>query len=94
MKRRGKIEDVYSSKQWKEEDEYEVTRLRLVLRNHIFKHVTFIKGEGAKKTDKGTKKNYSKNVVYGKCHKRPDLTKKSGYKYAIMNLVWLGWVER
>ena len=58
--KKRKIEDMYLSKQWKEEDEYDVTRLRLVIRNHIFKHVKFIKGEGAKKTDKGTKKKNSK----------------------------------
>ena len=87
--KKRKIEDVYASEQWKEEDEYEVTRLRLVIRNHIFKHVKFIKGEGAKKTDKGTKKNNSKNLVFGKCHERPDLTKTSGYEYAIMDLVGL-----
>jgi len=87
--KKRKIEDVYASEQWKEEDEYEVTRLRLVIRNHIFKHVKFIKGEGAKKTDKGTKKKNSKNLVFGKCHERPDLTKTSGYEYAIMDLVGL-----
>ena len=39
-----KIEDVHSSEKWKEEDEYDVTRLCLVIRNHILKHVKFIKG--------------------------------------------------
>ena len=84
--KKRKIEDVYSSKQWKEEEEYEVTRLCLVIRNHIFRHVKFIKGEGAKKTDKGTKKN---NSNLGKCHERPDLTKTSRYEYVIMDLVGL-----
>ena len=87
--KKRQIEDVYSSKQWKEEDEYEVIRLRLAIRNHIFKHVKFIKGGGAKRTDKGTKKSNSKNLVFGKCHERTDLTKTSGYEYAVMNLVGL-----
>ena len=87
--KKRKIEDVYSSKQLKEEDEYEVTRLRLVIRNHIFRHVKFVKGEGAQKTDKGTKKNNSKNLVFGKCYERPDLTNISGYEHAIMDLVGL-----
>ena len=28
-------------------------------------------------------------MVFGKCHERPDLTKKYGYEYVIMNLVGL-----
>ena len=60
-----------------------------MIRNHIFKHAKFIKGEGAKKTDKDTKKNNSKNLVFGKCYERSDLTKTSGYEYAIMNLAGL-----
>ena len=33
------IENVYTSGQWKDEDEYEITKIRQVVRNHIFKHV-------------------------------------------------------
>ena len=58
--KKRKIEYVYSSKQWKEEYEYEVKRLCLVIRNHIFKYVTFIKGEGSKKINRGKKRRILK----------------------------------
>ena len=58
--KKRKIKDVYSSEQWKDEDEHEVAMLRKMIRNHIFKQVIFIKGEGAKIYDKGIKKKNSK----------------------------------
>ena len=42
--KKRKIDGMYLSAQWNDEDEYEVTKLRQVIRNHIFKHVTFVKG--------------------------------------------------
>ena len=42
-----KMNDIYLSAQWNDEVEYEVTKLRQVIRNHIFKHVKFVKGEGS-----------------------------------------------
>ena len=32
----------------KDEDEYEIAKIRQVIRNHIFKHVKFVKGEGSR----------------------------------------------
>ena len=79
---------MYSSGQWKEEDEYEVTKIRQVIRNHIFKHVKFVKGEGSKPGGKrDLRKKRCKDLVYGKCHERPDLTKTTGYECEIMRLV-------
>ena len=46
-RKKRKTNDIYLSAQWNDEDEYEVTKLRQVIRNHIFKHVKFVKGEGA-----------------------------------------------
>ena len=64
--KKRKIEDVYSSGQWKDEYEYEVLKSRQVIRNHIFEHFKFIKGEGAKIiVYVGKRKNY-KTLVYGK----------------------------
>ena len=45
--KKRKTNEMYLSAQWNDEDEYEVTKLRQVMRNHIFKHVKFVKGEGA-----------------------------------------------
>ena len=42
--KKRKMEDIYSSGRWKEVDEYEVTKVRKIIRNHIFKHVKFCKG--------------------------------------------------
>ena len=46
--KKRRIETVYSNGQWKDEDEYEIAKIRQVIRNHIFKHVKFVKGEGSR----------------------------------------------
>ena len=72
--KKRKIETIYLSVQW--EDEYEITKLRQVIRNHMFRRVKFVKGEGAKpcaKKDLKTKK--ANQLTFGKCHERPGLTK-------------------
>ena len=43
-----KVEDVYSSERWKDENEYRVLKLHKVIRNHIFIHFNFCKWEGAR----------------------------------------------
>ena len=45
--KKRKIDSIFLSQQWTKEDEYVITKLRQVIRNHIFKHVKFVKGEGA-----------------------------------------------
>ena len=86
--KKRKAETVYLSGQWKDEDEYEITKIRQVVRNHIFKHLKFVKGEGtvpcAKKDRKSKKKN---ELLFGMCHERPDLTKQTGYECKILRLV-------
>ena len=86
--KKRKIENIYTSGQWKDEDEYEITKIRQVIRNHIFKHVKFVKGEGSipgAKKDMRSKR--CKELVYGRCHERPDLTKSTGYECEILRLV-------
>ena len=39
---------MYTSGRWKEEDPYEVLKVKKVIRNHIFEHVKFCKDEGVK----------------------------------------------
>ena len=55
--KKRKIDGIYLSAQWNDEDEYEVTKLRQVICNHIFKHVKFVKGEGAIPTHKKDNKS-------------------------------------
>ena len=40
--KRRRIDSIFLSQQWIDEDEYEITKLRQVIRNHIFKHVKFV----------------------------------------------------
>ena len=89
--KKRKIEDIYCSAQWQEEDEYEVAKICQVVRNHIFKHVKFVKGEGVKsKVQQNSKKAKRKQIdLFGKSHERPDLTIRNGYAYNIMRLVGL-----
>ena len=88
--KKRKIEDIYCSAQWQEEDEYEVAKIRQVVRNHIFKHVKFVKGEGVKPKGHGTRKRKKPKIsLFGKSHERPDLTIRTGYAYNIMRLVGL-----
>ncbi len=86
--KKRKAELIYLSGQWKDEDEYEITKLRQVIRNHIFKHLKFVKGEGtipSFKKDRKTKKR--DQLLYGMCHERPDLTKQGGYELKILRLM-------
>ena len=39
---------MYASGRWKEAGPYEVMKVKKLIRNHMFKHVTFCKGEGVK----------------------------------------------
>ena len=63
----------------------------IVIHNHIFRHVKFVKGEGAAPAHKkDIKSRRLKTLVYGKCNERPDLTRLSGYECEILKLVGLG----
>ena len=88
IEKKRRLEDVYNSGQWKDEDEYEIAKIRQVIRNHIFKQVKFVKGEGAKQNTKSGKKLKKVKVLeLGKCHEKPDLSKQNGYECEIMRLV-------
>ena len=77
--KKRKIDAIFLSQQWNDEDEYEITKIRQVIRNHIFKHVKFVKGEGSVPTQKKDNKSRQlKTLMFGKCHERPDLTRLSG----------------
>ena len=55
--KRRKINEICLSIQWNDGDKYEVTRLRQVIRNHIFKYIKCIKCEGAITSDKKENKS-------------------------------------
>ena len=86
--KKRKFEQVYSSRRWQEEDQYEVLKVKQIVRNNIFKHVKFVKGEGYKNiTSDLERKNGKGNMKeYGKCHEWADLTKLTGYEYNVMKL--------
>ena len=44
--KKRKINAVYSSGRWMDEDPYEVMKVRQVIINHVFKNLKFVKGEG------------------------------------------------
>ena len=88
--KKRKTNEIYLSAQWNDEDEYEVTKLRQVIRNHIFKHVKFVKGEGTVPSHrKDNKSKQLKHLLFGKCHERPDLTMLTGYECQILRMVGL-----
>ena len=46
--KKRKLEEIYSNGRFQEEDENEILKVQQVVRQHIFKHVKFCKGEGKK----------------------------------------------
>ena len=92
--KRRKVDQIYLSGQWKDEDEYEITKLRQVIRNHIFKHLNFFKGEGTKPCSKKDHKSRKKDqLLFGMCHERPDLTKEGGYELKILRLMGMSEID-
>ena len=65
--KKRKFEQVYSGCRWQEEDKYEVQKVKQIVRNNIFKHVKFVKGEGYKNTtnDVGRKNGKGNTKEYG-----------------------------
>ena len=86
--KKRKFEQVYSGRRWQEEDKYEVQKVKQIVRNNIFKHVKFVKGEGTKNrnNDVGRKSGKGNTKEFGKCHEWADLTKVTGYEYNVMKL--------
>ena len=86
--KKRKFDEVYSSRRWQEEDKYEVQKVKQIVRNNIFKHRKFVKGEGVKIVNRKIERHNDKSIIkeYGKCHEKADLTKLSGYEYNLMKL--------
>ena len=84
--KRKRIDSVYSNGRWMEEDDYEVIRVRKIVRSHIFSKVKFCKGEGKTSVNNFDKKT-AKIIKFGISHEKTDLRKKTGYAYAVMKMV-------
>jgi len=86
--KKRKFEQVYASRRWQEEDKYEVQKVKQIVRNNIFKHVKFVKGEGYKNITNEVERKNGKGSIkeYGKCHEWADLTKLTGYECNVMKL--------
>ena len=88
--KKRKTNEIYLSAQWKDEDENKVTKLRQVIRNHIFKHVKYVKGGGAVLSQKKENKSRQlKHLLIGNCHDRPNLIIITGYECQILRMVGL-----
>ena len=70
--KRNRIDSVYSNGRWMEEDDYEVIRVRKIVRSHIFSKVKFCKGEGIKGRSTTLIKR-PKIIKFGVLHKMADL---------------------
>ena len=60
--KKRKYEQVQSSRRWIEEDQYEVQGVKQIVRNNIFKHVKFVKGEGYKNITSNAERKMEKVV--------------------------------
>ena len=69
-----KFDELYSSRRWQEEDKYEVQKVKQIVRNKIFKHLKFVKGEGVKIGNSKIEGQNRKCIIkeYGKCHEKAD----------------------
>ena len=83
--KKRKLEDIYSNGRYQDEDEYEIVKVRKIVRNHIFKHVKFCKGEGKRSPNNFDKKT-KKIQAFGTSHEKADLWKTTGYEYNVMKL--------
>ena len=70
-----------------DEDEYETMKVRQLIRNHVFKNLKFVNGEGRRTPTTMIEKKTAKILQYGKCHEKADLTRTNGYKCYLMKLM-------
>ena len=67
----------------------EVSKIKQGDQYHIFKCAKFIKREVTMVITNSRKRNNTKKIVYGKCHDRVDLTKRTRYEHSLMKLMRL-----
>ena len=88
--KKRKLEDLHSTHDFSKlkVDDYEVIKLKRVLRQNMFPVVKFLRGEG--NSHMGTRTDVMRTLkhrpVIGKCHDFADLNKKTGCEIEIMKL--------
>ena len=70
-----------------DEDQYEIDKVKGVIRSNVFKNLKFVKGEGQKSLSNTFDKKNAKILQYGKCHEKADLTKTNGYECYLMKMM-------
>ena len=83
--KKRKLQSLYYGTRYKPEDKYEVQKVRKIIRESIFKHVKFCRGEGLSQDKKKGRKAVEKKA-FGMTHETPDLTLRTGYAYEILKL--------
>ena len=88
--KKRKLEDLHSTHDFSKlkVDDYEVIKLKRVLRQNMFPVVKFLRGEG--NSHMGTRTDIMRALkhrpVIGKCHDFADLNKKTGHEIEMMKL--------
>ena len=89
----ARMETIYSSTEYGEDEcEFEVAKVKKMVRDNIFCLTKFCKGEGNPKVPVRPKPGKPKKVVLmkvGKTHELADVTQKKGYEYIVMKLCGL-----
>ena len=89
----ARMETIYSNTDYGEdEDEFEVAKVKKMVRDNIFCLTKFCKGEGNPKAPVRPKPGKPKRVVLmkiGRTHELADVTQKRGYEYEVMKLCGL-----
>ena len=74
-----KIDVVYASGSWMAEDSYGIMKVKELNRNHVFKNLKFVKGEGRRALTTNVEKKNANILQYGNCCKNTDLTRTNRY---------------
>ena len=91
--KKRKLEDLYSTHDFSKIkiDEYELIKLKRIIRNNIYRTVKFLRGEG--NSNMGTRTDMMRSLksipVIGKSHDFADLNKKTGYEVEILKMCGL-----
>ena len=70
IKKKLKIENIYTSRRWKKEDDYEILSVRQMIRNEIFKHAKFCKGECIIGCATHFERKDTTNIEFGNSHEK------------------------
>ena len=92
--KKRKIEHIYNNGSWISQDEYEISKIRKVVRRYVFKYTKFCIGEGQSSKKDLTPKQKAKNKMLGNTHEMADLTIKNNYISECMKECGMGECEK